>query len=126
MQIKKLDHVNIVTSRLAEMTSWYENVLGLVSGPRPGFPFPGAWLYAGDTAFVHLVGHDGPARVGSEVELKLEHFSFSASGRAAFQARLEERGEKFDTTELADIDMVQFHVHDPDGNHIHIDFSLSE
>lgn len=126
MQIKMLDHVNIVTSRLEEMTSWYETVLGLTSGPRPNFPFPGAWLYAGDTAFVHLVSHDGSPKVGSEVELKLEHFSFSASGREEFKARLEARGETFDTYELPDIDMVQFHVHDPDGNHIHIDFPMSE
>ena len=56
--IEQLDHVNLRTSRLEEMTRWYVDVMGLRSGFRPNFPFPGAWLYAGDRAIVHLVGED--------------------------------------------------------------------
>ncbi len=44
MQIHKLDHVNIRTSRLSEMVDWYRDILGLSSGKRPDFPFPGAWV----------------------------------------------------------------------------------
>ena len=35
--------------------AWYRDILGLRTGPRPDFPIPGAWLYAEDTAMVHLV-----------------------------------------------------------------------
>ena len=80
-QIQKLDHVNLRTTQLDNMIHWYGDVLGLRSGPRPGFGFPGAWLYAGEAAYVHLVGIPGQPASGSEVELKLEHFAFSAKLR---------------------------------------------
>ena len=126
MQINKLDHVNIRTTRLDLLTAWYTEVLGLTSGDRPPFPFPGAWMYAGDAAVVHLVGMDGPQSVGSEVELKLEHFAFTASDASAFEKRLVERGEKFQKAEVATMGTVAYNVWDPDGNHIHVDFQLDE
>ena len=58
MEIGKLDHVNIRTTQLETMIDWYTNILGMHSGHRPDFPFPGAWMYAGDVAAVHLVGID--------------------------------------------------------------------
>ena len=125
MQIHQLNHVNLRKTQLDSMISWYEGVLGLTSGPRPDFPFPGAWLYAGDTAFVHLVGIDGDAGTGSEVQLKLEHFAFSATGAQAFEERLRERGEHYRMSELAVLDLIAFNVWDPDGNHIHVDFRTS-
>ncbi|WP_371933297.1 VOC family protein [Ruegeria discodermiae] len=66
MPIRRLDHVNVVTSNLEEMVAWYETVLGLRSGPRPDFSFGGAWLCAGDAPIVHLVDDTGPERTGSE------------------------------------------------------------
>ena len=51
-----LDHVNIRTARLAELRRFYVEGLGLTDGARPPFRFPGAWLYCGDQAAVHLVG----------------------------------------------------------------------
>jgi catechol 2,3-dioxygenase-like lactoylglutathione lyase family enzyme len=44
MPLWQLDHVNVVTANREEMVAWYEAVLGLRSGPRPDFPFDGAWL----------------------------------------------------------------------------------
>ncbi|AXT27491.1 hypothetical protein D1823_13450 [Ruegeria sp. AD91A] len=64
MRIERLDHVNIVTTKLSDMVTWYEEVLGLRLGARPDFPFPGAWLYAGDDAVLHLVGQEGTPNVG--------------------------------------------------------------
>ncbi|MCV0424076.1 MAG: VOC family protein [Roseibium sp.] len=126
MQINKLDHVNIRTTRLDHLVAWYTEVLGLKSGTRPPFPFPGAWLYAGDTAVVHLVGMDGAESVGSEVELKLEHFAFTASGAREFEQRLTDRGEEFQKSEVATTGTVAYNVWDPDGNHIHVDFPVDE
>lgn len=126
MQIHQLNHVNLRTTQLDTMISWYEDVLGLASGPRPDFPFPGAWLYAGDTAFVHLVGLDGDAGTGSEVELKLEHFAFSATGAEEFEDRLRQRGENYRKSEIAALNLVAINVWDPDGNHIHVDFRTND
>ena len=126
MQIQKLDHVNLRTTQLDAMIAWYTDLLGLTVGYRPDFPFPGAWLYAGDTVVIHLVGIDGTPAVGSETELKLEHLAMTATGVATFEERLQARGEKFRKSEIAAIKMVAFNIWDPDGNHIHVDFPTQE
>ena len=66
-----LNHVSIRTSDLEACRRFYVDVLGLAAGPRPDFPFPGVWLYAGPTtawsnAVVHVIGIDpaNPERPG--------------------------------------------------------------
>lgn len=126
MQIDRLDHANVVTNQLQVMIDWYTDMVGLRSGDRPPFPFPGAWMYAGDHAVVHLVETDDATRVGSEVALKLEHVAFSASGKESFQAQLESADQRYETVEIPSFNIIQYNVWDPDGNHIHIDFALDE
>ncbi|MGB7299566.1 MAG: VOC family protein [Burkholderiaceae bacterium] len=126
MKISRLDHVNVRTTQLSEMIAWYTSVLGLRSGNRPGFPFPGAWMYAGDSPVVHLVGIEGDPATGSEANLKLEHFALSATGCAEFEARLKMMQVKYQRAELRDFELVLINVWDPDGNHIHVDFPADE
>ena len=58
MEIGKLDHVNIRTTQLDNHGRLVHKYSGMRSGDRPDFPFPGAWMYAGNVAAVHLVGID--------------------------------------------------------------------
>ena len=122
MPINSFDHINVRTANLDAMVKWYGEALGLTPGARPAFSFPGAWLYSGEDAVVHLVGIDGDPGAGAEQDLKLEHFALSASGRDSFEARLVAAGEKFETVDLKDVGITQYNIWDPDGNHIHIDF----
>lgn len=123
MQLGKLDHVNVRTANLESMTQWYGNILGMSSGARPGFAFPGAWLYCGGDPAVHLIGvGDQPEVTG----LRLEHFAFSASGYDSFIERLRQAGERYETRKVPGFDIVQVNIWDPDGNHIHVDFPSSE
>ena len=126
MQIQRLDHVNLRTTQLDKMIAWYSDILGLRQGERPDFGFPGAWMYAGDTAVVHLVGIDGAAGVGSEVELKMEHFALTATDATAFEARLNATDTPYRRAVLEQTRTVAFNISDPDGNHIHVDFSSDE
>ena len=126
MLIGKLDHVNIRTGNLAELVDWYTTILGLRVGDRPDFPFPGAWLYAGEQAVVHLVAVDGYPGAGSESGLKLEHFALSATGKSDFEATLAAHKQVYETVVVQDAGVVQYNIWDPDGNHIHIDFGLDE
>lgn len=121
--LQKLEHVNVRTSRLDEMTKWYVDVLGMENGDRPPFGFPGAWLYVGDTPAVHLV------EVGEEpqsVEPKIEHFAFAAAGLKKFLAKLDDQNITYSLATVRDLPIVQVNVHDIDENHIHIDFPLEE
>lgn len=126
MKIERLDHVNIRTAQLETMVAWYEDILGLKRGPRPDFGFPGAWLYAGEDAIVHLVTVEGEPGAGSEQPLKIEHAAFAATGLAAFEAHLKARGEKVRRVEIADFGITQLNIWDPDGNHLHVDFRNGE
>jgi catechol 2,3-dioxygenase-like lactoylglutathione lyase family enzyme len=118
-----LDHVNIRTARVDVLAAFYEAVLGLVRGPRPPFPFGGAWLYSGDKPVVHLV--DAGARAltsaGAE-ELRLSHFAFRADGLDAFLARLTQLRITCRVAKLPGTDVTQVNLLDPDGNALHVDF----
>lgn len=124
MLVKRLDHVNVRTTQLDVMIKWYGEVLGMSSGARPDFSFPGAWMYSSDgSAPVHLVGVEGDPGAGSETMLKLEHFAFSASDCTAFEAELNTKGIRYERFVVTDFDVVQINLWDPDGNHIHVDFT---
>lgn len=119
--IERLDHLNIRTARLDEMISWYGRVLDMHPGPRPDFPFAGAWLYAGGQALVHLVevATEPGSRPG---DLKLEHGAFQATGLARFVDKLRGMGERLELVKVPSFPIIQVNVWDPDGNHLHIDF----
>jgi len=123
MTVQALDHVNIRTPRLDVMRRFYTEVVGLRDGPRPSFAFPGAWLYLGETAVVHLVGipDEPPAR-----HPKLEHAAFRASGIGDFLARLRARKVAYEVVVVPDLGIRQVNFLDPDGNHLHVDFGPEE
>jgi len=117
----QLDHVNLRTARLAEMRRWYIEILGLVDGERPPFDSTGAWLYAGESPIVHLV--ETPKHPPPEGALRLEHFALRADEPMdGFLEKLKRAGIEAQLGYPPDADFVQVNIHDPDGNHIHIDF----
>jgi catechol 2,3-dioxygenase-like lactoylglutathione lyase family enzyme len=122
--IRRLDHVNVRTANLAGLIRFYTDVLGLYEGERPPLGFPGAWLYAGDAAVIHLVEVAEPPK--PEGALRLEHFAFSATGLADFVARLRAQGVDFRQSRQAGTGNVVLNVIDPDGNRLHVDFSAAE
>ena len=124
MKLDRLDHVNVRTANLDAMVEWYCGILGMENGARPPFPFPGAWLYAGDQAAVHLIGVDAaPPDAG---DLQIEHFALSATGLAEFVERLEQTQVPYQAVRVPGLGILQINLHDVDGNHIHIDFSPEE
>ncbi|MEM8949253.1 MAG: VOC family protein [Pseudomonadota bacterium] len=125
MKLGTLEHVNVRTRNLDDMVAWYERILGMSSGKRPSFPFPGAWLYVGDKPYVHLVGSDR-ALTAQQDDLRLEHFALSATGLEGFLSHLKGEGVDYRLAKVPDFPIVQVNVWDPDGNHIHIDFHADE
>ncbi len=93
-------------------------------GDRPDFPFDGAWIYVGETATVHLIVIANEAE--NAASLKLEHFAFSATGIAGFVELLKGRGIAHSLDPVPGFPVVQVNLHDPDGNHIHVDFPAEE
>lgn len=123
MPLTSLDHVNIRTRNLSKMVRFYEDVVGLRNGERPPFSFPGAWLYCGDRAALHLMG---PADEDAAAVGQIDHFAFMASGLSDFIANLKQREIAYSTRTVPELGNTQVNVRDPDGNRIEIQFPASE
>jgi catechol 2,3-dioxygenase-like lactoylglutathione lyase family enzyme len=123
--LKRLDHVNLRTVNLDAMVAWYGRILDMHPGPRPGFSFPGVWLYADGHPIIRLVGVDA-APGADAADLRLEHFAISASGIKDLKARIDADGLRHRLNHIKDFDVLQMNLWDPDGNHIHIDFDAAE
>lgn len=120
MQLLAFDHVNVRTADLDTMVEWYGRVLGMTPGKRPDFGFPGVWLYLGEDAIIHLVG---VAKEPAAVEPKIEHFAIRAVGLNDFLKHLDAEGVSARLGRIEDFGITQVNIHDPDGNHIHVDFA---
>jgi catechol 2,3-dioxygenase-like lactoylglutathione lyase family enzyme len=120
MTIRAIDHVNIGTSRLEETRVFFRDVLGLADGWRPGFPFGGAWLYAGDTAVVHLVDLRDP-KAPSEVAA-LDHFAFRVDDLDEMIRRLDAAGVAYRGVTVPGTAIRQVFLRDPNGVNIELNF----
>ncbi|HVR64350.1 MAG TPA: VOC family protein [Polyangia bacterium] len=122
--LDRLDHVNVRTANLAGLVRFYTDVLGLREGERPPLGFPGAWMYLGDRAVIHMVVVAEQPR--PEGALRLEHFAFAARGLPEFVSRLQRLGVVFQQSRQPGTGNVIVNLHDPDGNRLHVDFPASE
>lgn len=121
MPLRRLDHVNLRTAHLPRMIDFYCRVLGLEEGRRPAFGFPGAWLYLEGAPIVHLVGVDAPPAAYRR-DQQLEHFAIAGDDMAGFLETIEAEGIPYRRVDLPDMPITQINIHDPDGNHLHVDF----
>lgn len=141
--IESLNHFSIRTADLERCRHFYADVLGLAVGPRPNFPFPGLWIYAGDTAnpynaVVHIIGIDRADPAGLQGYLggrdentlhgsgALDHVAFFASGLAAMLARLKEHGITPRERTVPDLGLHQVFVDDPNGIVVELNFPAAE
>lgn len=113
--ITGLDHINIDTSCPDDTIAFYTDVLGLENRPqdRPDFGFPGAWLFLGDRAVVHLNFIDDDGRAANRSAFN--HIAFEGSDYDATVAMLEQRGLKYRSAERPEIALKQLFVKDPNG-----------
>ena len=118
--ITGLDHINIDTSKPDETVAFYEEVLGLENRPheRPDFGFPGAWLFLGDTAVVHLNFIDDDDRFSQRSAFN--HIAFEGSDFDAMCRLLDDRGLSYRATERPEIGLSQVFVNDPNGVRVEI------
>lgn len=142
MSIERLEHYSVRTADVAAVIDFYGAVLGLVPGPRPDFPFPGAWLYRADAAqrttgysVVHVIGtgieqagglddflgaKHGRAHEGTGL---LDHIAFRASGIAAMYALLKDRGLAFRERRVPGLDLHLLFLEDPSGVTIELNYT---
>ena len=120
-----MNHFTILTDDLAATVGFYEDLLGLVTGPRPPFKFPGAWMYAagGSEAILHIIAGRtlGETRAGV-----IDHMAFTGRNLPDVLARLRARGLTYDLRHLPGDGTWQLFFHDPNGAKVELDFDASE
>ncbi|MEZ5536859.1 MAG: hypothetical protein R3F02_14700 [Thiolinea sp.] len=82
----KLDHVLLRTADLAVMSRFLVDVIGLEPGPRPPFPFAGAWFYSEGQPLVHVV--DEP-QASVSANGAVVHVALSGAGYGELISRLQ-------------------------------------
>jgi len=134
MLITRLDHYSIRSTDVTACAAFYQQTLALVPGPRPNFPFPGAWLYRADAqgessgnALVHLVGvgaEDGNGLadyLGAKADRPqdgtgaLDHIAFHAVDLPGMYHRLAANGIAFRERRVPGMALHQLFLQDPCG-----------
>ncbi len=123
MAISGMNHFTVLTHDLEATRQFYIGILGLKDGYRPDLGFPGAWLYVGDRAVLHVIAGrplpDPPAGV-------LDHMAFSANNLPSTVATLKERGIEHVLRKQNDSGTWQLFCYDPSGARVELDFPASE
>jgi catechol 2,3-dioxygenase-like lactoylglutathione lyase family enzyme len=127
MALEALEHVTINCADLAATCDFYRDVLGLAEGFRPALGFAGHWLYCGDVPVVHLLGRDGAAPENRAAEQggatgSFDHVAFRGRDAQAMIARLKAGNIPFRENRVADINLHQLFVRDPNGILVEMNF----
>ena len=120
-----LDHFNVRTRKFHETVRFYEDVLGLRSGPRPNFSEPGAWMYADDRPVVHLVDltpSQEPQKPDSGV---VHHVAFVSRGFDAMKTHLVAKGVEFRAVAVPGNRLWQIFVRDPNGVMVELNYDAA-
>ena len=118
MPITDLNHINIRTDLMEETKDFYVDVVGLDIGFRPEFGDHGYWLYAGDTAIVHLSPSesDSAARTNPDgMGNGLDHIGLFAAGLDDMQATLARKSVEYRTNLVSGGKILQVFFYDPNG-----------
>ncbi|MGE0422350.1 MAG: VOC family protein [Reyranellaceae bacterium] len=119
MAASLLEHYNIFCKDLPATVHFYEKYVGLRDGDRPPFDFPGAWLYAGEQAVVHIVSESGRKDHGSGA---IDHIAFRCHGLKDTLDLLKTDGIAHELRQVPARPLQQVFIRDPDGVMIEMNF----
>ena len=123
MPVVGMNHFTVLAEDLDATKEFYLGVLGLLEGHRPNLGFPGAWLYAGDAAVLHIVaGRALPA----DPRGVLDHMAFTATDLAGTVRKLGAKGIRYDLRRQQESGIWQLFCFDPNGARVELDFAAGE
>ena len=128
--VTAMEHVLVLTDDLERTREFYAGLIGLRVGERPPLAFPGYWLYAGDTACLHIAEREPYRRhaagLGLDVDASMtgrggvDHVAFAATGYEQLLDRLERAGVAAARNEVPDGGPRQLFIEDPNGVRIEL------
>lgn len=118
-----MNHFTVLTDDVARTVEFYRDFVDLRDGYRPDLGFPGAWLYAGDQAILHVIG--GKSREDLRPGV-IDHMAFTATGLPATIEKLTARSIQYACRQQAGTRLWQVFFFDPNGARIELDFAPEE
>lgn len=123
MSVVGMNHFTVLAKDLEATKDFYQGVLGLAEGHRPNLGFPGAWLYIGDAAVLHIVaGRELPA----DPRGVLDHMAFTTRDLVGMVRKLEAWNIGYDLRRQQDSGIWQLFCFDPNGARVEMDFEAGE
>jgi len=123
MAISAMNHFTVLTDDVPRTVDFYCNLLGLSEGERPSLGFPGAWLYAGGSAILHIVGGQSRDQLKPGV---IDHIAFSAKGLSEMLATLVTYDIEHTCRRQTGTGLWQVFMFDPNGARVELDFAADE
>ncbi len=130
MRVNRLDHVNIITSRLDDTARFYATLLDLErrDAPPPLTPANAQWMYdANGLAIIHINSTDCPRTDPRMVEPgavtgAIHHVALNCSGYADLISRMEEMGQAYRAKRVEAIGLTQVFTTDPNNVLLELNF----
>jgi hypothetical protein len=120
VNIKALDHWAILTNDRNRCIGFFQDLLGLVVGPRPKLTFQGVWLYSGDTPIVHVIS-DRAFQQGQTGAF--DHIAFAMEGsHTEMEKKLEVNDIEYTSRLIERTGVYQIACHDPGGCGVELNF----
>lgn len=129
MQVKGLDHVNIIAGDLDVTAKFYEDLLDFRRGETPGtaMGFKGAWMIdAADRPIIHLMAYDEERHGGDERGTAtgwIDHVALACEDFAGTLQRCEALGLEHAVNDRKFGDLRQIFVTDPNNVKLELNFS---
>jgi catechol 2,3-dioxygenase-like lactoylglutathione lyase family enzyme len=123
MAVLGMEHFTVLAEDLDATRAFYRDILGLEEGYRPPLGFPGAWLYVGGRAVLHVIAGRGLPENRAGV---LDHMAFAAKDLPGTLAKIEGRGLEYTLRRQAETRAWQLFLHDPNGAKVELDFASEE
>jgi catechol 2,3-dioxygenase-like lactoylglutathione lyase family enzyme len=123
MPATSMNHFTVLTDDVDRTVRFYDELLGLRAGPRPAFDFPGAWLYAGDTPILHVVGGRPKSELKPGV---IDHMAFTGRDLPATLSTLKARNVQYTCRRQVSSGTWQVFFNDPNGARVELDFDRGE
>lgn len=118
----RFDHLNLHAAAEPALQRLFGDVMGLRSGHRPPFPFPGDWLYREDQAWLHLV-NTAPSGRG----VRLGHVAFRTDEPAqSLIERVRAAALEHEVAFVPEENCVQIFVRLPGGLVIELDAAAAD
>ncbi len=118
-----MNHFTVIAKDLDQTVEFYREILNLEVGFRPDLGSPGAWLYIGENAVLHILsGKEFP----KEPEGVLDHMAFTSENINRILTKLKAQEINFSLKRQPQTNTWQLFFKDPNGAKVELDFPATE